>query len=122
VATLPCRPTHFRWPQAIRTLEDRIHEAPQRAANYARWAICICSEANWLSKAIGSYEAASDLAPGAAYRWRLVDLYLNASRVEKMLAQLKYLSEHAPADTQTGSGIVTTRTSTGSAATLPPEL
>ena len=32
---------------------------------------------------------------------RLVDLYLNASRVEKMLAQLKYLSEHAPADTQT---------------------
>ena len=30
-----------------------------------------------------------------------MDLYLNASRVEKMLAQLKYLSEHAPADSQT---------------------
>jgi hypothetical protein len=45
---------------------------------------------------------ASHLAPAdPAYRWRLLDLYLNASRVEKMLAQLKYLSEHAPADSQT---------------------
>jgi hypothetical protein len=30
-----------------------------------------------------------------------MDLYLNASRVEKMLAQLKYLPGHAPADSQT---------------------
>ncbi len=36
-----------------------------------------------------------------AYRWRLVDLYLNASRVDKMLAQLKYLSDRASADSQT---------------------
>jgi len=97
---LPAYP--FSLPQAIRTLEDRIHEAPQRAANYAALGDLYLFEANWLSKAIGSYETASDLAPAEpAYRWRLVDLYLNASRVEKMLAQLKYLSEHAPADTQT---------------------
>jgi hypothetical protein len=36
-----------------------------------------------------------------AYRWRLMDLYLNASQVEKMLAELKFLSEHLPRDQQT---------------------
>jgi hypothetical protein len=29
-----------------------------------------------------------------------MDLYLNASRVDKMLAELKYLSEHLPGDQQ----------------------
>jgi hypothetical protein len=97
---LPAYP--FSLPSAIRTLEDKIREAPQRAANYAALGDLYLFEANWLSKAIASYEIASDLAPAEpAYRWRLFDLYLNASRVEKMLAQLKYLSEHAPADSQT---------------------
>jgi hypothetical protein len=36
-----------------------------------------------------------------AYRWRLMDLYLNASQVDKMLAELKYLSEQLPTDQQT---------------------
>jgi len=30
-----------------------------------------------------------------------MDLYLNASRADKMLGELKYLAEHLPADTQT---------------------
>ena len=30
-----------------------------------------------------------------------MDLYLNASQVDKMLAELKYLSEHSPTDQQT---------------------
>ena len=59
-------------------------------------------EANGLSKAIASYETASALAPaGVAYHWRLVDLYLNASRADKMLAQLRYLAEQLPTDSQT---------------------
>jgi hypothetical protein len=29
-----------------------------------------------------------------------MDLYLNASRAGKMLAELEYLSEHQPADSQ----------------------
>jgi protein involved in temperature-dependent protein secretion len=42
------------------------------------------------------------LAPDElAYRWRLVDLYLNASQIEKMLAQLKFLAEHLPGDQHT---------------------
>ena len=102
VGTPPLPAYPFSLQSAIRTLEDQIHEAPQRAANYAALGDLYLFEANWLSKAIASYEIASDLAPAEpAYRWRLMDLYLNASRVEKMLAQLKYLSEHAPADSQT---------------------
>jgi len=48
---------------------------------------------NWLTRAIASYE----------YRWRLMDLYLNASRAEEMPAELKFLSEHLPRDRQTRS-------------------
>jgi len=99
----PPRPAYpFSLPSAIRTLEDRIREDPQRAANYAALGDLYLFEANWLSKAIASYETASSLAPAEpAYRWRLVDLYLNASRIDQMLAQLKYLSEQASADSHT---------------------
>lgn len=97
---LPAYP--FSLQAAVRALEDRIRAAPQRAANYAALGNLYLFEANWLSKAIASYETASELAPAEpAYRWRLVDLYLNASRADKMLAELKYLSEHEPSDSQT---------------------
>jgi cytochrome c-type biogenesis protein CcmH/NrfG len=102
VSTPPLPAYPLSLPAAIGALEDKIREAPQRAANYAALGDLYLFEANWLSKAIDSYEIASDLDPAEpAYRWRLMDLYLNASRVERMLAQLKYLSEHAPADSQT---------------------
>ncbi len=62
----------------------------------------ICSSRTGCRKAIASYEKASALAPeDLTYRWRLMDLYLNASQVDKMLAELKYLSEHLPADRRT---------------------
>jgi len=97
---LPAYP--FSLPAAIGALEDRIREDPQRAANYAALGDLYLFESDWLSKAIACYETASSLAPGEpAYRWRLVDLYLNASRVDRMLAQLKFLSERASADSQT---------------------
>jgi len=57
---------------------------------------------NWLTKSIAMYEKAAALAPNElAYRWRLMDLYLNASRADKALAELKFLSEQLPADQQT---------------------
>jgi cytochrome c-type biogenesis protein CcmH/NrfG len=88
--------------EAIQALEARIRAAPQEAANYAALGDIYLFEANWISKAIAAYEKASALAPGeAAYHWRLMDLYMNASRADKMLAQLQYLSEHLPADSQT---------------------
>jgi len=87
---------------AIQTQEVKIQGAPRDAANHAALGDLYLFESNWLSKAIGSYQTASALAPDdLAYRWRLMDLYLNASQIDKMLAELKYLSEHLPADQQT---------------------
>jgi len=99
-------PPLLRYPSslsaAIQSLEAKIRAAPQRAANYAALADLYLFEANWISKAIVCYETASALAPAElAYHWRLMDLYLNDSRADKMLAQLEYLSEHLPADPQT---------------------
>ena len=54
---------------------------------------------DWITKAIGCYEKAEALAPDdLRYRWRLVDLYLNDSRADKMLAELDFLSRHSPND------------------------
>ncbi|HXC09037.1 MAG TPA: TPM domain-containing protein [Steroidobacteraceae bacterium] len=87
---------------AIEAQEAKIREAPRDAANHAALGDLYLFESNWLSKAIESYEQASALAPDELeYRWRLMDLYLNASQVDKMLAELKYLAEHLPADQQT---------------------
>jgi hypothetical protein len=52
--------------------------------------------------ATAHFEEASALEPeNLGFRWRLVDLYLNASQIDKMLAELKYLAVHLPADEQT---------------------
>jgi hypothetical protein len=57
---------------------------------------------SWLTRALELYEKAAALSPDElAYRWRLVDLYLNTSRADKMLAQLRYLADHLPGDRQT---------------------
>jgi len=102
VGTPPLAAYPFSLQAAVRTLEDRIREDPRSAANYAALGDLYLFEANWLSKAIAAYETASELAPTErGYRWRLVDLYLNASRADKMLEELKYLSEHGPSDVQT---------------------
>jgi hypothetical protein len=87
---------------AIQSLEDKIRQAPHDPENLAALGDLYLFESNWISKAISSYEKASALAPqNLAYRWRLMDLYLNASQAGKMLAQLKYLSERSPTDRQT---------------------
>jgi tetratricopeptide (TPR) repeat protein len=87
---------------AIESLEAQIRAAPREAARYAALGDLYLFEADWLSKAIAAYERASALAPGEpAYHWRLMDLYLNASRADKMLTQLEYLATHLPDDAQT---------------------
>jgi TPM domain len=98
--TLPAYP--YSLAAAIQAQEDKIRQAPRDAANHAALGDLYLFESNWISKAIASYESASALAPDElAYRWRLMDLYLNASQVDKMLAELKFLSERLPADRQT---------------------
>lgn len=87
---------------AVKAREEEIRAAPNVAANYAKLGDLYIFEMNWLTPAIELYEKAAALAPDElAYRWRLMDLYLNASRADKMLAELKYLAEHLPNDKQT---------------------
>ena len=99
----PVRPAYpFALARYLGILEEHIRAAPGEAANYAALGDFYLFEMNWLTRAIASYEKAQALAPGElVYRWRLMDLYLNASRAEEMLGELKFLSEHLPGDRQT---------------------
>jgi hypothetical protein len=91
----------FSLSAAFRNQEARISDAPSDAAQYAALGDLYLFESNWLTKAVASYEKATALAPdNLQYHWRLADLYLNTSRVEKMLAELKFLSQRLPADRQ----------------------
>jgi len=92
----------FALARRLQSLEQRTHAAPSDAAGYAALGDLYIFEMNWITKAIAAYEKAQALAPNElAYRWRLMDLYLNDSRAEKMLAELKFISEHLPGDKQT---------------------
>jgi hypothetical protein len=99
VGTPELRAYPYSFAAAVQAQEDKIRAAPGNAAIHAALGDLYLFETNWLSKAIASYEKASSLAPDSlSYRWRLVDLYLNASQIDKMLAELKYLSERLPSD------------------------
>lgn len=101
-ASTPARPAYpFGLAQAVNSMEARIRTSND-AATYASLGDLYLFEMNWITKAIACYEKAEALAPNQfEYRWRLMDLYLNDSRADKMLAELKFLSEHLPNDTQT---------------------
>jgi TPM domain len=102
VPTPPLRGYPFVLGDAARAGEAKILAAPGAADNYAELADLYLFEMNWQTRALELYEKASSLAPqDLAYRWRLVDLYLNTSRAEKMLSELEFLAERLPADKQT---------------------
>jgi TLP18.3/Psb32/MOLO-1 phosphatase superfamily protein len=102
-ARTPERPLYpFTLPTMVKALEERTRAAPNDAPSYAALGNLYLFEMNWITKATASYERAEALAPNELeYRWRLMDLYLNASRADKSLAELKFLSEHLPNDRQT---------------------
>ncbi len=86
----------------MKALESRTRAAPKDAAGYAALGDLYLFEMNWIANAIASYERAEALAPNEfEYRGRLMDLYLNASRADESLAELKFLSEHLQHDKQT---------------------
>jgi len=98
--TLPAYP--FSLSDAAESGEQKILAAPAVPANYAELADLYLFEMNWQTRALELYEKAAALAPEElTYRWRLVDLYLNTSRAEKMLAEFKFLTDRLPADKQT---------------------
>jgi TPM domain len=84
---------------AVRAGEEAIRAEPGVAARYAELGDLYLFEMNWLGRATLLYEQAAALAPDdSRYRWRLVDLYLNGSRAEKMLAELDGLARRFPGD------------------------
>lgn len=98
--TLPAYP--FSFTEYVQKREDKIRGAPEDATNYAALGDLYLFETGWLTKAMAFYEKASALAPSELlYRWRLVDVYLNASRPDKVIAELKFLSEQVSTDQQT---------------------
>lgn len=89
----------FALTAAVQGGDARIGAAPSVAANYAGLADLYIFEMNWLTPAVDLYEKAAVLSPEElAYRWRLVDLYLNTPRADKMLSELQYLAERRPGD------------------------
>ncbi|HEX3397748.1 MAG TPA: TPM domain-containing protein [Steroidobacteraceae bacterium] len=98
----PAMPAYpFALSDAVQSGEQKILAAPAVAAGYAELADLYLFEMNWQTRALELYEKAAALAPEElTYRWRLVDLYLNTSRAEKMLAEFKFLADHQPADKQ----------------------
>jgi TPM domain len=97
---LPAYP--FALSDAVQAGEAKILAAPGVATSYAELADLYLFEMNWQTRALELYEKASSLAPEElTYRWRLVDLYLNTSRAEKMLVEFKFLADRLPADKQT---------------------
>jgi len=102
-AATPVPPPYpFALDGAVEAAEDRIRTAPEDAPGYAALGDLYLFEMNWISRAIDAYEHARTLAPDRlAYRWRLMDLYLNASRADQSLAELKFLAEHSPGDRRT---------------------
>ncbi|HTS55182.1 MAG TPA: TPM domain-containing protein [Burkholderiales bacterium] len=102
-ARTPARPGYpFKLTEMVQALEERTRVAPNDAAGYAALGNLYLFEMNWITKAIAAYEKAEALAPNELeYRWRLMDLYLNASRADKSLEELKFLSEHLRNDKQT---------------------
>ena len=93
-------------PQYPFDLGKRVEELQVQAAEHPRDPVVRAAlgdlylfEMNWITQAIGWYEQARALAPGdLTYRWRLMDLYLNASQAEKCLAELKFLADRSPQD------------------------
>ena len=101
VATPPPIPYPFSLAKAVSDLAERAQSDRDDPEWPARLGEIYLFEVNWLSKAIESFEAAARLAPDRLeYRWRLYDLYVNHSEVEKARAQLRFLSERLPADAE----------------------
>ena len=100
VTAAPRAPYPFDLARAVEQAEGKARSAGD-AASYAALGDLYLFEINWITRAIAAYEMAEQRAPEApAWRWRLFDLYLNASRPDKALAELKFLAERLSGDRQ----------------------
>ncbi len=99
VPTPPVIAYPFSLPDRVGDLEGKIANDPSDDGAYARLGEVYLFEIGWIKKALEMFEKASALDPqNIEYRWRLYDLYLNDSRMEKALDELKFLAKALPQD------------------------
>ncbi|MEY4631026.1 MAG: hypothetical protein RIQ81_1146 [Pseudomonadota bacterium] len=100
--TTPVPPAYPYDLEALhRDLEAAVARNPQDPSGHARLGEFYLFEVNWLTQAIASFEAAARLAPSdIKLRWRLYDLYMNHSEMEKALEQLSLLASALPRDAE----------------------
>jgi tetratricopeptide (TPR) repeat protein len=101
VRTPPLNLTPFSLENTIGLLENKIRSNPKDDKLYAELGEIYLFEINWITKAIEAFAKATSLAPARMdYHWRLYDLYINNSEVEKALGELRFISKKSPADAE----------------------
>lgn len=87
---------------SLNTALQSVKQTPNDVMTHERLGSLYFYEMNWIRKAIEQYELAERAAPRKlSIHWILFDLYLNDSRPEKSLAELRTLTELDPANTET---------------------
>ena len=89
----------FSLVEYIEDLDRKIKSNPSNDKAYAELGEVYLFETGWIKKALELFEKASFLNPQKIeYRWRLYDLYVNNSQIEKALDELKFLARTLPND------------------------
>jgi tetratricopeptide (TPR) repeat protein len=101
VPTPPVISYPFSLSEHIATLERKIESDPANDKIYAELGEVYLFEMDWIRKALEFFEKAASLNPQKAeYHWRLYDLYMNDSQMEKALNELKFLAKAVSNDTR----------------------
>jgi hypothetical protein len=83
----------------IHAAEQKIAESPEISQHYFDLADILYFDCYWLTAAIPLYEKGLALEPmRMEYRWRLVDLYLNDTRIDPFLNQLAEIARRNTED------------------------
>lgn len=99
VPTPPAPRLPFDLKREVEALEAQTAARPADAGAFARLGELYLFEMNWRSRAIAAFERAAALEPrNLAHHWRLYDLYINNSEMEKALSELRLLAQALPRD------------------------
>ncbi len=99
VPTPPVISYPFSLVERVEDLDRKIKSDPYNDRAYAELGEVYLFEIGWVKKALEIFEKAANLNPQQIeYRWRLYDLYVNDSQMEKALDELKFLAKALPDD------------------------
>ena len=83
----------------IHAAEKKIENEPNNAKHYFDLANILYFDCYWLTAAIPLFEKGLALEPDRMeYHWRLIDLYINDTHIDKMLKELADIAKRDPGD------------------------